>query len=223
MNSREFWNEAKDSFRLLIRRPSFILTTAVPALIFSLILSLTPVRRLVWISSYFQSFTLAGLGLAGMFTMFLGMCFLIALVWDYQYRSIIDFRRVYRIIQSRYSDVLFACLGLGLLIGFFSVWFVFAGFFLAFLLIFCLPAIVIRGDDPFSAIKTSFHMVYDNLAEVFAFFILALALFVIGYVLVWLIRFIPLVGIFINIIFIASLLAYVGTLLTRFYLRLTRY
>ena len=34
INSREFWNEAKSSFRLLISRPSFILTTA-PALIFS--------------------------------------------------------------------------------------------------------------------------------------------------------------------------------------------
>jgi hypothetical protein len=140
INSREFWNEAKSSFRLLISRPSFILTTAAPALIFSLILYMTPGRRLVWISSYLQSFTLAGLGIAGMFTVFLGMSFLIALVWDYQYRNLIDFRRVYRIIQSRFSDVLLACLGLGLLIGFFSVWFVFAGFFLAFLLIFCLPA-----------------------------------------------------------------------------------
>lgn len=41
INSREFWNEAKSSFRLLISRPSFILTTAAPALIFSLILYMT--------------------------------------------------------------------------------------------------------------------------------------------------------------------------------------
>jgi len=223
INSREFWNEAKGSFRLLIKRPTFILITAVPALIFSLILFLTPGRRLVWISSYFQNFLLAGLGIAGIFTVFLSLSFLIALVWDYQYRNVVDFRRVYRIIQSRLSDVLVTCLGLGLLIGFFSIWFVFAGFFLAFLLIFCLPAIVIRGDDPFSSIKTSFQMVYENLAEVFAFFILSLSLLVIGYLLTWLIRFIPLVGIFINIVFIAYLLAYIGILLTRFYLNLARY
>jgi len=223
INSREFWNEAKGSFRLLISRPVFVLPTIGPALIFSLILFLSSGRRLVWISSYFQSFTLAGLGIVGMFSVFLGMCFLIALVWDYQYRNRVDFRRVYRIIQSRYSDVLLACLGLGLLIGFFSIWFVFAGFFLAFLLIFCLPAIVISGDDPFSAIKTSFRMVYENLAEVFAFFILSLSLLIIGYLLTWLIRLIPIVGIFINILFIAFLLAYIGILLTRFYLSLTRY
>lgn len=223
INSREFWNEAKGGFRLLLSRPVFILTTVAPALIFSLILFLTPGRRLVWISSYFQSFTLVGLGIAGIFIVFLGMSFLIALVWDYQYRNLVDFRRAYRIIQSRFMDVLFACLGLGLLIGFFSVWLVFAGFFLAFLLIFCLPAIVISGDDPFSAIKTSFRIVYENLTEVFAFFILALILFVIGYVLVWLIQFIPLIGIFINIVFLAYLLAYFGILLTRFYLNLTRY
>jgi len=66
-------------------------------------------------------------------------------------------------------------------------------------------------------------MVYENLAEVFAFFILSLSLLVIGYLLTWLIRFIPLVGIFINIVFIAYLLAYIGILLTRFYLNLARY
>ena len=66
-------------------------------------------------------------------------------------------------------------------------------------------------------------MVYENLAEVFAFFILALALLVIGYFLVWLIRFIPLVGFLIDIVFITYLLAYIGILLTRFYLSLTRY
>lgn len=66
-------------------------------------------------------------------------------------------------------------------------------------------------------------MVYENLAEVFAFFILSLSLLIIGYLLTWLIRLIPIVGIFINILFIAFLLAYIGILLTRFYLSLTRY
>jgi len=222
-NNRDFWNETKSSFRLMMKRPAFILVPITPAVIFSLILYLSRVRRFSWISSYFQTLPLTALGILGIFVGFLSLSFLIALVWDYQYRGVIDFRRAYRIIISRISDVSIVSLALGFLVGFFSIWFVFPGFFLAFLLLFSLPAIVIGGDDPFSAVKTSFRMVYENLAEVFAFFILSLSLCILGYLLSWLIGFIPLIGIFINIILIAFIMTYLSILITRFYLTLTRY
>jgi len=222
-DNRGFWNEAKGSFRLLLQRPAFVLISFAPALVFSLILFLSQVRRLVWVSSYFQTLPISGLGILGMVAFFLSMSILVALVWDYQYRGVIDFRRGYRIIQSRFSDIGIASLALGFLIGFFSIWFVFPGFFLAFLLLFSLPAIVIGGDDPFSAVKTSFRMVYENLAEVFAFFILSLSLLIAGYLVTWIVGFLPLIGFFINIFFIAFLLTYLSILMTRFYLSLSRY
>ncbi|MEI6156805.1 MAG: hypothetical protein WCP87_00395 [Atribacterota bacterium] len=223
INSRQYWNEMRDSGRLILRRPEFLLLPLVPGVLGALIFFLSHNRRLTWVSSYFQSVPLTILSLLALFSSFLCLCFMIALIWDFQYRDTIDFRRAWKMISGRFTEILIASAALGLLIGVFSVWFVFPGFFLAYLLLFSFPALVVEGDDPFSAVKTSFRMVMENSAEVFAFLIVAVCIFLIGYLLIWILSLIPFAGFFLDILVGSLIITYLSLLLTRFYLTLSRY
>lgn len=223
MRSFDFWFEIKHAWYFLVRYPQTILIPLIPALLFSLANFLTGRGRLTWITSLLQSGLSTILLLVGAVLAFLSLAFLIALIWDYQHRSTVDFSYSWQIITGRWRDVLIVSLIVGFLIAFFSLWFIFPGLFLAFLLMFTLPATVIEGYDPFASISTSFRLAVENVGECFTFFIICLFFLLIGYLIVWLLGFIPIVGIILNIIFLAGLITYLSALLTRFYLSLTRY
>jgi hypothetical protein len=159
----------------------------------------------------------------GVFLGFIALSFIVAIAWDYRYRDTVDLLRAWRIIQKRLPDIVMVSLIMGFLEGFFTIWFVFLGFLLAFLLLFVIPLTVVDGDNPFSAIRNSFHLVSENLGECFTFFILLLFFFLIGYLLFWLLGFLGIVGLILNTIIGGILLSYVSLLLSSFYFSLTRF
>ena len=101
---------------------------------------------------------------------------------------------------------------MGFIEGFFAIWFMFLGLVFAFLLLFTIPLTVVEGDNPFSAIRNSFHLVSENLGECFTFFIIALFFLLIGYLLFWLLGFLGIAGLILNTVVGALILAYASLL-----------
>lgn len=223
MRNFDFWFEIKHAWYFLVRYPRAILIPLLPALLFALANFLSGRGQLGWVASFLRSGFSAILLLIGAVVAFLSLAFLIALIWDYQHRGTIDFSYSWRIITGRWQDVLIVSLIVGFLVAFFSLWFIFPGLLLAFLLMFALPATVIEGYDPFASISSSFRLAVENVGECFTFFIICLFFLLIGYLVVWLLSFIPVAGVILNTIFLAGLITYLSALLTRFYLSLTRY
>jgi len=223
METFDFWRELKKNWNLIVHYPQILLITIIPSLAIATSNYLTWQGRLAWVSVFLQGIGSAILLILGVFLGFIALSFIVAIAWDYRYRDIVDLHRAWRIIQKRLPDIAMVSLIMGFLEAFFAIWFVFLGFLLAFLLLFVIPLTVVEGDNPFSAIRNSFHLVSENLGECFTFFILLLFFFLIGYLLLWLLGFLGIVGLILNTIIGGILLSYVSLLLSSFYFSLTRF
>ncbi|MDI3542622.1 MAG: hypothetical protein PWP57_225 [Candidatus Atribacteria bacterium] len=223
METFDFWRELKKNWNLIFSYPQILLVALVPSLAIATSNYLAWQGRLAWVSVFFRGVGSAILLILGVFLGFIALSFIVAIAWDYRYRDTVDLLRAWRIIQKRLPDIVMVSLIMGFLEGFFTIWFVFLGFLLAFLLLFVIPLTVVDGDNPFSAIRNSFHLVSENLGECFTFFILLLFFFLIGYLLFWLLGFLGIVGLILNTIIGGILLSYVSLLLSSFYFSLTRF
>ena len=174
METFDFWRELKKNWNLIIRYPQIILVTLIPSLLIATSNYLTWQGSLTWVSVFFQEAGSAILLILGVFLSFIALSLVIAIAWDYRYRDVIDLRRAWRIVQKRLPDIVMVSLIMGFIEGFFAIWFMFLGLVFAFLLLFTIPLTVVEGDNPFSAIRNSFHLVSENLGECFTFFIIAL-------------------------------------------------
>ena len=223
METFDFWRELKKNWNLIIRYPQIILVTLIPSLLIATSNYLTWQGSLTWVSVFFQEAGSAVLLILGVFLSFIALSLVIAIAWDYRYRDVIDLRRAWRIVQKRLPDIVMVSLIMGFIEGFFAIWFMFLGLVFAFLLLFTIPLTVVEGDNPFSAIRNSFHLVSENLGECFTFFIIALFFLLIGYLLFWLLGFLGIVGLILNTVVGALILAYASLLLSSFYFSLTRF
>ncbi len=223
MGTVDLWREMRKSVDLLMRYPQIILAAFPSAFLVSVANFLVWDRRFSRITFFFQWGTSILLVLCGFFLALLTLGFITFLFWDFEVRGEIRFRRSLRMFSRRFYEIFFAALIVGFLVGFFSFWFFLPGLVFGFLLMFTIPAVVVEGDDPFGAIRRSFHLVIENLGECFTFTVLALFLLVIGYLLFWIFGFASLVGIAINTILGGAILAYLSVLLSRFYLGLSRF
>lgn len=223
METFDFWRELKKNWNLIIRYPQILLVTLIPSLAIAASNYLTWQGRLAWVSIFFREAGSAILLIVGVFLSFIALSLITAIAWDYRYRDVIDLRRAWRIVQKRLPDIVMVSLIMGFLEGFFAIWFVFLGLVFAFLLLFTIPLTVVEGDNPFSAIRNSFHLVSENLGECFTFFIIALFFLLIGYLLFWLLGFLGIVGLILNTVVGGLILAYISLLLSSFYFSLTRF
>lgn len=223
METFDFWRELKKNWNLIIRYPQIILVTLIPSLLIATSNYLTWQGSLTWVSAFFQEAGSAILLILGVFLSFIALSLVIAIAWDYRYRDVIDLRRAWRIVQKRLPDIVMVSLIMGFIEGFFAIWFMFLGLVFAFLLLFTIPLTVVEGDNPFSAIRNSFHLVSENLGECFTFFIIALFFLLIGYLLFWLLGFLGIAGLILNTVVGALILAYASLLLSSFYFSLTRF
>ena len=223
METFDFWRELKKNWNLIIRYPQIILVTLIPSLLIATSYYLTRQGSLTWVSVFFQEAGSAILLILGVFLSFIALSLVIAIAWDYRYRDVIDLRRAWRIVQKRLPDIVMVSLIMGFIEGFFAIWFMFLGLVFAFLLLFTIPLTVVEGDNPFSAIRNSFHLVSENLGECFTFFIIALFFLLIGYLLFWLLGFLGIAGLILNTVVGALILAYASLLLSSFYFSLTRF
>ena len=223
METFDFWRELKKNWNLIIRYPQIILVTLIPSLLIATSNYLTRQGSLTWVSVFFQEAGSAILLILGVFLSFIALSLVIAIAWDYRYRDVIDLRRAWRIVQKRLPDIVMVSLIMGFIEGFFAIWFMFLGLVFAFLLLFTIPLTVVEGDNPFSAIRNSFHLVSENLGECFTFFIIALFFLLIGYLLFWLLGFLGIAGLILNTVVGALILAYASLLLSSFYFSLTRF
>ncbi|MBC7218202.1 MAG: hypothetical protein H5U36_08735 [Candidatus Caldatribacterium sp.] len=223
MGTVDLWREMRKSFDLLARYPQILLATFPSAFLVSVANFLVWDRRFSRITLLFQWGGGMLLVLSGFFLALLALGFITFLLWDLEVRGEIRFRRALFMFSKRFHEILFAALVVGFLVGFFSFWFVFPGLVFGFLLMFTIPAVVVEGDDPFSAIRRSFHLTMENLGECFTFTVLALFLLVMGYLLFWVFGFASLAGIALNTLLGGGILAYLSVLLGRFYFGLSRF
>ncbi|HPU08548.1 MAG TPA: hypothetical protein PLJ96_02360 [Candidatus Atribacteria bacterium] len=223
METFDFWQELKKSWNLIVNHPQIILVTLIPSLLIAISNYLTWQGHLAWISIFFQEAGSLILLILGIFLSFIALALITAIVWDYRYQGAVDLRRAWKIVQKRLPDVAMVSLIMGFLGGFFAAWFLFLGLLLAFLLLFTIPLTVVEGDNPFSAIRNSFHLVTENPGECFTFFILLLFFLLVGYLLFWLLGFLGIAGLVLNTITGGIILAYVFLLLSSFYFYLTRF
>jgi hypothetical protein len=176
-----------------------------------------------WFFGFYRLGLGFGLFLLGSVLSILVAALVMVAAWDYSYRSVVDLWRAFRMVSDRFLEIFVTALIISFVVGFFSVFFIFPGLFFAFLLLFVLPEVIIDGRDPFSALQASFHLVLEHLGECFAFFVGLLFFALIGVLLGWVFSFIPVTGVILGALLIAALLPFLITLLTRFYLSLTRY
>jgi len=220
----DFWTETKRSARFVAKNPTLWIVSLLPALPF-VAASLVAARGNVgwWFFGLYRLGLGFGLFLLGSVLSILVAALIMIAAWDYSYRSIVDLWRAFRMIGDRFLEILITALIISFVVGFFSVFFIFPGLFFAFLLLFVLPEVIIDGRDPFSALQASFHLVLEHLGECFAFFVGLLFFALVGLLLGWVFSFVPIAGVILGVLIIAALLPFLTTLLTRFYLSLTRY
>ncbi|MDI3524806.1 hypothetical protein QBE54_03765 [Thermatribacter velox] len=220
----DFWTETKRSARFVAKNPTLWIVSLLPALPF-VAASLVAARGSVgwWFFGLYRLGLGFGLFLLGSVLSILVAALIMIAAWDYSYRSIVDLWRAFRMIGDRFLEILITALIISFVVGFFSVFFIFPGLFFAFLLLFVLPEVIIDGRDPFSALQASFHLVLEHLGECFAFFVGLLFFALVGLLLGWVFSFVPIAGVILGVLIIAALLPFLTTLLTRFYLSLTRY
>jgi len=218
-----FWHELQWSLQFLSRNPGTILPALPPAFLMAVANHFVWKRSLTWITAFFQWGVSVVFVILGILLGFLALGFIVVMTWDAEHRERVNFGRAWRIGAPRFFEIFIASLIVGFLVSFFSVFFVFPGLLLGFLLMFVLPVVVIEREDPFSAIRHSFQLSLENLGECFTFLVIVLFLGVVGYLLFWLLGFVPLVGIAANTVIGSVLLSYVSVFLTRFYLSLTRF
>lgn len=223
MGTVDLWREMRKSVDFLIRHPQMLLVTLPPAFFASLANFFVWDRRFPRVTLFFQWGVGILLVLLGLFLALLALGFITFLVWDFEVRGEVRFRRASLMFLRRFPEVFFAALVVGFLVGFFSLWFVFPGLLFGFLLMFTIQAVVVEGDDPFSAIRRSFHLVTENLGECFTLAVFALFLLVVGYLFFWIFGFASFGGIAINTLLGGGILAYLATLLGRCYLGLSRF
>ncbi|MEN3184853.1 MAG: hypothetical protein ABDK93_07675 [Atribacterota bacterium] len=223
MGTVDLWREMRKSLDLLTRYPQMLLATFPSAFLVSLASFLVWDRRLSRITLLFQWGTGILLVLCGFLLALLALGFITFLSWDFEVRGEMRWQRAFLLFSRRFSEIFFAALIVGFLVGFFSLWFIFPGLLFGFLLMFTIPAVVVEGDDPFAAIRRSFHLTMENLGECFTFAVLALFLLVVGYLLFWVFGFAAFAGIAINTVLGGGILAYLAVLLSRFYLGLSRF
>lgn len=223
MGTVDLWREMRKSVDLLAQYPQIILAAFPSAFLVSTANFLVWDRRFSRITFLFQWGTSILLVLCGFFLALLALGFITFLFWDFEVRGEIRFQRAFSMFSRRFYEIFFAALIVGFLVGFFSFWFFLPGLVFGFLLMFTIPAVVVEGDDPFGAIRRSFHLVIENLGECFTFTVLALFFLVVGYLLFWIFGFASLVGIAINTVLGGTILAYLSVLLSRFYLGLSRF
>ncbi len=222
--SFDFWSETKDSAHFVARNPALWLISLLPALPFVAASFFATRGGAGW---WFFGFYRLGFGfglflLGGVLSILVAALIMVA-AWDYSYRSIVDLWRALRMVSDHFLEIFVTALIISFVVGFFSVLFIFPGLFFAFLLLFVLPEVIINGRDPFSALQASFHLVLEHLGECFAFFVGLLFFALVGLLLGWVFSFIPVAGVILGALIIAVLLPFLTTLLTRFYLSLTRY
>lgn len=223
MGTVDLWREMRKSLDFLTRYPHILLATLPPAFLVSV------ANFLVWDRSFSRTPLLFQWGrsvllvLCGFFLALLASGFITFLLWDLEVRGELRFQRALSMFSRRFQEVFFAALLVSFLVGFFSFWFFFPGLVFGFLLMFTIPAVVVEGEDPFSAIRRSFHLVIENLGECFTFTVLALFLLVVGYLLFWVFGFASFAGIVINTFLGGGILAYLLVFLSRFYLGLSRF
>ncbi|HSV31792.1 MAG TPA: hypothetical protein VLH40_07210 [Atribacteraceae bacterium] len=215
--------EIKRTWRFALNFPALFLVSLGPGVLFALAFRVTWVARPFWVSRFLHMGSGIFFLLTGLFLSFLVLGFLTVIAWDFKFRGAVDWRRGFQLLTRRFSNVLLAALILSLLVGFFSMWFIFTGFIFAFLLMFTMPALVIDSEDPFGALRVSFQMAMENLGENFVFGIISIFFLLAGYLLMWAFGFAPFVGFFMQIITAAGLLTFLSLLLGRYYLSLTRY
>jgi|YNPNPStandDraft_1061719.scaffolds.fasta_scaffold64123_2 MFS family permease len=218
----DFWQELRESWRFLSRNPETIIPALPAAFLMAVANHLVWRRSLTWITAFFQWGVSIALVMLGILLGFVALGFIVGLVWEARYREKADILRAWRILAPRFGEVFLASLILGFLVSFFSVFFVFPGLLLGFLLMFVLPVLIIEREDPFSAIRHSFQLSFENLGECFTFLVIALFFGVVGYLLFWLFEFLPFFGVIINTVVGSGILSYVAVFLTRFYLNIGR-
>lgn len=219
----DFWRELRESAWFFSRNPEIVLPALPPAFLVALANHLVWRRSLSWITAFFQWGASVIFVMLGILCGFLALGFIVVMTWDAEHRERVNFGRAWRIMAPRFPEVFVASLLVGFLVSFFSAFFVFPGLLLGFLLMFVLPAVIIEREDPFSAIRHSFQMSFENLGECFTFLVIVLFFGVVGYLLFWLFGFVPLAGIVVNTVIGGAILAYVSVFLTRFYLVLSRF
>jgi len=215
--------ELRNTFRFLGRHPQLILPALGPGFLIAMAIQLSWTGRFFWISRLLQRGISIALFLGGVFTALLVMGLIVAIVWDYQYRGGMNWRRGIALLSRNISHVALVTGVLTLLVGFFSLWFIFTGFLFGFLLMFTIPSVVVDGDDPFTGIKSSFQMAMENLAENFVFGIVAVVILLAGYLLTLVFGFVPVIGFILSTILLSVIIACLSLLLGRYYLSLTRY
>ncbi len=215
--------ELRNTFRFISRYPQLIIPALGPGLLVAWAIQLSWTGRFFWVSRLLQRGISLALFLGGLFLALLVLGFIVAIAWDYQYRGGIDWRRGIALVARNMSQTALAAAILALLVGFFSLWFIFTGFLFGFLLMFTIPSVVIDGDDLFTGMKSSFQMAIENLAENFVFGIISVVVLLAGYLLTLVFGFIPGAGLVLSAILLAGVLTYLSIFLGRYYLSLTRY
>jgi hypothetical protein len=223
MGTVDLWREMRKSFDFLARYPQTILCALPSAFLASVASFLVWDRGLSRIVLLFQWGAGIFFVLCALFLALLALGFVTFLLWDFEVRGEVSFRRAFSMFSRRFPEVFFAALVVGFLVGFFSFWFFFPGLVFGFLLMFTIPAVVVEGDDPFSGIRRSFQLAVENLGECFTFTVVALFFLVVGYLFFWVFGFLSLAGVAINTLLGGGILAYLSVFLSRLYLGLSRF
>lgn len=223
MGTLDLWREMRKSLDALLRYPQMILIALPSAFLVSTANFLVWDRKFSRITLFFQWGISILLVLLGLFLALLAVGFITLLFWSSETRGEASLYRTFRAFSRRFSEILFASLIVGFLVGFFSFWFFLPGLLFGFLLMFTIPAVIIEGDDPFSGIRRSFQLVMENLGECFTFTVVALFFLVVGYLLFWVFGFASFLGIALNTILGGIILAYLSVLLSRLYFGLSRF
>ncbi|GEM_PF-778283 len=127
-----------------------------------------------------------------------------------------DLGESFRASMERLGDIVVASMVVSLAVGIGLIFFVIPGLVMAFLLIFTLQEVMVKGKGAVEAVKGSYELVKENFSEALGFFVLLL---IVVLIITGILNLVPMVG-----SFVASLLVtpYYAIVTTIYYLSLSR-